>query len=178
MADPVRLTRRERILVHQIHPAKLATDISVAVVSTVLFWQHRLVPGLLVFALPAPIASALVLRRNLSAYRDSAAGRYVLAHMPPSMQAVRSVSAIAIAVGGWRRSPALILAGLTLVGLGWSHGLLPSSRRAKRFSGITAPTTEVLQATTAGARQEPSALGNASRRYRSKRQRPRWSPSV
>jgi hypothetical protein len=128
MVDPDRLTRRERLLVHQIHPAKLATDISVAVVSTVLFWQHRPVPGLLVFVLPAPIASALVMRKELSAYRDSAAGRYVLTHMPPSMQAVRSLSALTIAVGGWRRSPAIILAGLALVGLGWSHGLLPARR--------------------------------------------------
>jgi len=31
------LTRRERYLVHQIHPAKVATDVSVSVVSTVLF---------------------------------------------------------------------------------------------------------------------------------------------
>jgi hypothetical protein len=128
MADPCRMTRWERLLVHQIHPAKLATDISVAVVSTVLFWQHRPIPGLLVFALPAPIASALVLRRDLTAYCDSAAGRYVLAHMPPSMQAIRSVGAVAVAGGGWRRSPALILAGLALVGLGWSHGLLPARR--------------------------------------------------
>jgi hypothetical protein len=120
------LTRRERYLVHQIHPAKLATDISVSAVSTVLFWRHRLVPGLLVFTVPAPIASALAMRADLTAYRDSAAGRYVLAHMPPSMQAIRALSAITMAVGGWRRRPSLIVAGIALVGLGWSHGLLPA----------------------------------------------------
>jgi hypothetical protein len=111
MAAPDRLTRREPYVVHQIQPAKLATDISVSVVSTVLFWQHGPIPGVLVFAVPAPIASALVRPRDLSAYRDSPAGRYVLAHMPPSMQAVRSVSAVALAVDGWRRSPALVLPG-------------------------------------------------------------------
>jgi hypothetical protein len=123
------LTRQERYLVHQIHPAKLATDISVSAVSTLLFWQHRLVPGLVVFTVPAPIASALAMRADLSEYRDSAAGRYVLAHMPPSMQAVRALSAITMAVGGWRRRPGLILAGVVLVGLGWSHGLLPAGAR-------------------------------------------------
>jgi hypothetical protein len=46
------LTLRERFLVHQVHPAKLATDIGASAVSTVLFWQHRLVLGLLVFAVP------------------------------------------------------------------------------------------------------------------------------
>jgi hypothetical protein len=61
------LTRQERYLVHQVHPAKLATDIGAAAVSTVLFWRHRLVLGLLVFLVPAPVASVLVLRGDLSA---------------------------------------------------------------------------------------------------------------
>ncbi|HXQ54894.1 MAG TPA: hypothetical protein VOA19_03635, partial [Actinomycetes bacterium] len=39
MADPNQLSRQERYLVHQIHPAKLATNVSVSVVSTMLFWQ-------------------------------------------------------------------------------------------------------------------------------------------
>ena len=46
----------------------------------------------------APIAPALVLGLDLSGYRDSAAGRYVPAHMPLSMQAIRSLSAVTIAV--------------------------------------------------------------------------------
>lgn len=98
MADPNQLSRQERYLVYQIHPAKLATNVSVSVGSTVLFWQPRLVPGLLVFTVPSPVASALVLAWDLSGYRDSAAGRYVLAHMPLSMQAIRSLSAVTIAV--------------------------------------------------------------------------------
>jgi hypothetical protein len=138
MASHDRLTRQERLLLHQVHPAKLATDISVSVVSTVLFWRHRLVPGLLVFAVPAPVASAVVLRRDLSGYRDSAAGRYVLAHMPPSMQAVRAAGAVAMAVGSWRRRPALIVAGLALVGLGWSHGLLRPRATARPGSIVVA----------------------------------------
>jgi hypothetical protein len=92
-ADPNQLSRQERPLVDQIHPAKLATNVSVSVVSTMLFWQPRLGPGLLVFTVPSPVASALVLSLDLSGYRDSAAGRYVLAHMPcpckPSGRSVR-----------------------------------------------------------------------------------------
>jgi hypothetical protein len=125
------LTMQGRYLVHQVHPAKLATDIGASAVSTVLFWQQRVVLGLLVFAVPPSVASALLLRRDLAACRDSAAGRYVLAHMPPSMQAVRAVSAVVLAVGGWRRSPGLIAGGLGLVALGWSHGL-PSLTRRRR----------------------------------------------
>jgi hypothetical protein len=46
------------------------------------------------------------------------------------MEAIRSLSAVTIAVGGWRRSPALIVAGAALIGLGWSHGLLPAHRHS------------------------------------------------
>jgi hypothetical protein len=76
--DQLALDHRERLLVHQIHPAKLATDISAAIVSTALFWRRRPLLGLLVVAIPPPIASALTMRADLSRYRDSTAGRYVL----------------------------------------------------------------------------------------------------
>lgn len=35
-----RLTHEQRVLVHQVHPAKLAVDISASVVSNVLPWKH------------------------------------------------------------------------------------------------------------------------------------------
>ena len=38
------------------------------------------------------------------------------------------ISALVMAVGGWRRSPVLIVLGLGLVALGWSHGLLSRRR--------------------------------------------------
>jgi len=78
-----------------------------------------------------------VLRLDLSGYRDSAAGRYVLAHMPLSMQAIRSLSAVTIAVGGWRRSLALIVAGAALVGLGWSTGCSPHTATPTRHHRIS-----------------------------------------
>jgi hypothetical protein len=110
MADPNQLSRQERYLVYQIHPAKLATNVSVSVGSTVLFWQPRLVPGLLVFTVPSPVASALVLAWDLSGYRDSAVGRYVLATCPcpckPSGRSARSPSPY-----GVRRRPAARRAG-------------------------------------------------------------------
>jgi hypothetical protein len=33
---------RSKILFHQVHPAKLATDASIAVISLYFFWQHQL----------------------------------------------------------------------------------------------------------------------------------------
>jgi hypothetical protein len=90
--------------------------------------------------MPSPVASALALRLDLSGYRGSAAGRYVPAQMPLSMQAIRSLSAVTIAVGGWRRSPALIVAGAALVGLGWLTGCSPHTAtppRHHRTSDLT-----------------------------------------
>jgi len=138
------LTREERYLLHQVHPAKLAADVSASAVSTVLFWRHRALAGLLVFAVPPAVASALVMRRDLDRWRTTTAGRYVLRHMPPSMQVVRGVSAVVTAVGGWRRRPGLIVAGYALTAVGWSHGLLvrggvgdfPASGNAHRHPAL------------------------------------------
>jgi hypothetical protein len=118
------LNRQQRYLVHQVHPAKLATDVVASMLSTALLWRRRPVAGLLVAIGPPGLASALLLRRDLDRWARTAAGRYVLEHMPPSMQAVRTASAIVTAVGGWRRSPSLVAAGYALTGVGWSHGLL------------------------------------------------------
>jgi hypothetical protein len=118
------MTPKERYLVHQIHPAKLATDVGASLVSTVLLWRHRRLAGLAVLVVPAPVASALLLRGDLGRWRDTAAGRYVLGHMPSSMQALRVVSAVVTAVGGWQRRPGVLVCGHTLTVVGWSHGLL------------------------------------------------------
>lgn len=73
---------------------------------------------------PAPLASALLPRGDLGRWRDTAAGRYVLGHMPASMQALRAVSAVVTAVGAWQRRPRVLVAGYALTAAGWSHGLI------------------------------------------------------
>ena len=75
MADSNQLSRQERYLVHQIHPAKLATNVSVSgdqpcCSSRPPAWAR---PAGVYGA--APVASALVLDLDLSGDRDSAAGR-------------------------------------------------------------------------------------------------------
>ena len=138
MVRLVGLTREERYLLHQVHPAKLGTDIGAAIVSTALFWRHRLVPGLLFYLGPPVITSSIVMRRDLAWVHDSPAGRYVLQSMPPSMQVVRALGAVVLAIGGWRRSPALVGAGVALAAVGWSRGLWPrpgNHSRRRRVPG-------------------------------------------
>ncbi len=114
----------EAILVHQVHPVKLAFDISASLISNVLLWRHRLGAGLLSRYLLPVAGSALVVRfADLERLRHTSQGTYVLEHMPPSSMAVRLAGDTLMAVGAWRRRPGMMAAGGLLVVAGWSHGL-------------------------------------------------------
>lgn len=115
---------REAELYHQIHPAKLASDISASILSSVLFWRRRLVAGLIATFVPAVIGSALVIRfADLDRIRDSRRGAYLRRWMTPSAQAVRAGGAVGMAVGAWRRRPGLIAVSLAAILVAWFRGL-------------------------------------------------------
>lgn len=124
------MTPQEKRLYHQIHPLKLATDISAEIVSLYLFWKHRLLAGMLVLLVPPVIASTLIMRlANLEMYRQSALGRYIREYMTPSAVAIRILGTVITHVGAWFRKPVLIPLGLATVLLGWLQGkLLPNTR--------------------------------------------------
>ena len=112
------------ILIHQVHPVKLAFDISASAVSNVLLWQHRLGAGLASRYLLPVVGSAAVLRfADLDRLRHTPRGRYVLDHMPPASTALRLGGDTLMAIGAWRRKPSWMLAGALTVAAGWSHGL-------------------------------------------------------
>ena len=118
------LTQSERLLVHQVHPVKLAVDISASVVSNVLLWKHCLVVGVAVRYLAPALGSALVLRfARIDDLALTPAGGYVLGHMPPIMVATRLCGDTLMALGAWRRRADYVAFGVLLVLLGWSHGL-------------------------------------------------------
>jgi hypothetical protein len=119
------MTFRERQLYHQIHPAKLATDISAQIVSLVFFWQHALVVGLVAMFLPPIVASALVIRfADLTWLKDSRLGRYIAWEMTPAMQAVRLAGTLPMVLGAWWHAPWLIALGLAIVLFGWLRGAM------------------------------------------------------
>jgi uncharacterized membrane protein len=123
------MTPQEKILYHQIHPLKLATDISVEIVSSYFFWKHKLLAGLLVL-LPSGIASTLVMRlADLEKYKQSAFGRYIRTYMTPSVVAMRLLGTVITHLGAWYRKPALILLGWLIVLLGWLRGIILPGRR-------------------------------------------------
>jgi hypothetical protein len=127
------LTFSERVLYHQIHPAKVYVDIATALVAMDLFWRHALMPALIVGVLPPLFVSLVLLgEADLSRYRASPMGAYVRRFMPPWLQAVRLFGVALAFYASWNQFPAGIYAGLALVAFCWANGLVrdPGRRRA------------------------------------------------
>lgn len=119
----------DRVLLHQVHPLKLAADISASVISNTLLWQHRLLAGIVTrYALPVAGSAIVLSFADVERLRETAAGRYVLAHMPPSAVAVRLAGDVVMAVASWKRRPLVIAFGLLLVAAGWSQGLIDGAQ--------------------------------------------------
>lgn len=122
------LNLQEKSLYHQIHPAKLATDVSTSAISTVLLWDHELLPGVLVGIIPSIIASVLIIRfLDLESYRRSRLGGYVGKYMTGGMQGLRLVGQVIAWLGAWYRSPYAVGAGFLVILLAWARGkILPT----------------------------------------------------
>lgn len=119
------MTIQEKMLYHQIHPLKLGTDITSAVVSTYFLWIHNLLVGLLVMFIPAFIASgALINVADFTWIRDSAIGRYLKWSMTHAMEALRFAGIAPMSFGAWFHQPLLIALGLVMILFGWLRGLI------------------------------------------------------
>src|SRR6266700_3535805 len=113
-------------VIHQVHPAKIGADVTAAIVSNVLLWRDRPVAAVVVRVIIPVAGSAVVLGvADLDGLSRTRRGRYVLAHMPPSAQAVRLAGDALMGLGAYRRSAPLLLAGAVSIGVGWSHARWP-----------------------------------------------------
>jgi hypothetical protein len=114
----------DRVLLHQVHPVKLAADISASLISNTLLWRHRLAAGIVTrYTLPV-VGSAIVLSfADVERLRDTVPGRYVLANMSSATIALRLAGDTVMALGSWYRSPRMVALGLMIVAAGWSQGL-------------------------------------------------------
>jgi len=122
---------RNTYLLHQVHSAKLATDVSADMVSTWLMWHRRPRVALLIAHAAAVMASAVLTRRDLSPLQTTRRGRYVLIHMPPSAQALRYLGQVLAWYAAYRHRLAGIVLAHGLIAAGWSHGLLSRERTAR-----------------------------------------------
>jgi hypothetical protein len=117
------MTFGEKVLYHQIHPAKLATDIGASVVSTYLMWRRRLVAAMLAAFVPAVLASILVIRyADLERRKRSPFGRYVRRYMNRRVEGWRSFGQVVMWVGAWYRVGKLVPTGLAIVVAAWASG--------------------------------------------------------
>jgi hypothetical protein len=145
------MQQSERILVHQVHPAKLGADITASVLSDILLWTARPNAALAVRVL-LPIAGSFAVLRlaDLDALARTRRGHYVLTHMPPSAQAVRLAGDALMGWGAYRHSVPLLLGGVAVVAAGWSHPAWPRMTRTqgpgRTGAGRPEPGTRTLTA--------------------------------
>lgn len=115
----------DRVLLHQVHPLKLAADILASLISNTLLWRHRPVAGIVTrIALPITGSAIVLSAADVERLRGTAAGRYLLANMSPVAMAVRLGGDVVMAIGSWYRRPRWIALGLVIVAAGWSQGLV------------------------------------------------------
>jgi hypothetical protein len=122
------------VLLHQVHPIKLAADISASTLSNVLLWRHRVGLGLAVrIGLPVLGSSVVLARGDIERLRDSRAGRYVVTNMPRQAVAIRMAGDVVMAVGAWRHSWRTMAIGASAIVVGWSHGLWSAPSTLERM---------------------------------------------
>jgi hypothetical protein len=122
------MNRKEKYLYHQIHPLKLCTDIGAAWGSLCLLWRHQLALALVVMLVPPILISLLLMRfADLEPYRQSAFGKYFARSMSHAMEAVRLAGMVVTAVGAWRQSLWIIVAGGAIVLFGWLRGMISNA---------------------------------------------------
>ena len=119
------MTAKEKILYHQVHPAKLAADIGAEIVSLWLLWDGWLVWGLIAHFAPAFIASGVLIRfGDFEATKNSPLGRYLDRYMTPAAQGARLAADLAMVAAAWFHQPIVIALGVAVVVTAWSYGLV------------------------------------------------------
>jgi len=106
----------EKMLYHQIHPAKLAADVGGSLVSTYLMWRRRFAWAMLAAFVPAVVASVLVMAyADLERRKHSPFGRYMGRYMDRRVEEWRLFGQVVIWVGAWYRVGKLIPIGWAIV---------------------------------------------------------------
>jgi hypothetical protein len=122
----------EKRLYHQIHPAKLLTDVAVTPISLFFLWQHEFWFSIIAaFAPPILVSSAMMIWPpvpDLERIRASAAGRYLKRFMTSTVEATRLLSLVPMALGAWEHQFWPIGLGIAIVAVAWANGFLFSRK--------------------------------------------------
>jgi hypothetical protein len=114
----------QKVLYHQIHPAKLAVDLSTSAASCALLWHGQIALAMAIAWIPAIVASLVVTAfGHLDRQRASAFGRYVEAMMTPAVVAQRLAGQVVMWLGAYRHDVVLVSLGVLVIALAWLSGL-------------------------------------------------------
>ncbi len=121
----------EKRLCGQIHPAKLATDVSMSILSLYLFRLHHFVQALVLHIVPSVVVGYLIIQYvSLERYARSRLGHYLAKYMTNKMQLLRLPGDVVTVVGAWFQVLWVIGLGLIVIGFGWARGLILPSKQA------------------------------------------------
>ena len=115
----------EKVLYHQIHPAKLAADLIGSIVSTYLMWRRKFTWAMLAAFVPAFLASVLVISyADLERRKHSPFGRYMRRYMDRRvLDGWRFFGQVLMWGGAWYRVGKLVPIGAATVLAAWVSGL-------------------------------------------------------
>jgi hypothetical protein len=122
------MTLREKILYHQIHPAKLLTDCATSFASSWLLWEARWTEAGLVAFLPSITATLILLFFvQLERFRDTPLGHYVHRTMTRKIEAARLAGQVVVWGGAVAHILWIVPVGYFVIVLAWANGLWGSN---------------------------------------------------
>lgn len=84
----------------EIHPVKLAVDISTTIISIYLFWLQNIVLGLIIGFVPSITITAVVIKWvDLEKYKQSRFGKYIDKYMTSTIRLIRLMGLVVTLLG-------------------------------------------------------------------------------
>lgn len=118
------LSLQERILLHQLHPLKLAVDWGTGFWAAWLLWGHELAAALIVGFVPSILLSVyFILRTDLTRFKERPLGRYMLSPRTRPSDSLRLLGLVVMWAGAWLNSIPGAAAGLAVILFAWGKGL-------------------------------------------------------
>ena len=128
------MTLQEKILYHQVHPLKLATDIFTSVLSTYFLWVKNDFGFWGTFLSPSLIVTLLVIRfANLERLKASRSGRYISRFMTKKIELLRLIGQIIVWFSAWNHFLFGVVAGVAVILMAWLSGFWGLDRNLPRL---------------------------------------------
>lgn len=114
---------REKEKYHEIHPVKLAVDVSTTLLSIYFYWVQDFILGTIIGYLPSVIVTVVMIKWvNLEKIKQSPSGRYIDKYMTNTMRLIRFAGLIVSTIAAWYNTWWLVLVGLLVILFVWLHG--------------------------------------------------------